>query len=112
VGPHRDEVELLLAEQPARRYGSAGQQRTLVLALKLAELELVQQVVGEPPLLLLDDVLAELDPQRQGLLLDAVGDGHQCLVSTTHLDAFTGGWRQHCQVVRMRAGSASSSTDT
>jgi DNA replication and repair protein RecF len=46
------------------------------------------------------------------LLLDAVGDGHQCLVSTTHLDAFTGGWRQHCQVVRMRAGSASSSTDT
>jgi DNA replication and repair protein RecF len=112
VGPHRDEVELLLAEQPARRYGSAGQQRTLVLALKLAELELVQQVVGEPPLLLLDDVLAELDPQRQGLLLDAVGDGHQCLVSTTHLDAFTGGWRQQCQVVRMQAGSANSSTDT
>ncbi len=112
VGPHRDEVELLLAEQPARRYGSAGQQRTLVLALKLAELELVQEVVGQPPLLLLDDVLAELDPQRQGLLLDAVGEGHQCLVSTTHLDAFTGGWRQHCQVIRMQAGRVSSSTNT
>jgi len=112
VGPHRDEVELLLADQPARRYGSAGQQRTLVLALKLAELELVQQVVGQPPLLLLDDVLAELDPQRQGLLLDAVGEGHQCLVSTTHLDAFTGGWRQHCQVIGMLGGSATPSADT
>ena len=104
VGPHRDEVELLLGDQTARRYGSAGQQRTLVLALKLAELELVRQVVGEPPVLLLDDVLAELDPQRQQLLLEAVGDGHQCLVSTTHLGAFTGDWRQDCQVVTMREG--------
>ena len=110
VGPHRDEVELLLAERPARRYGSAGQQRTLVLALKLAELELVHQVVGQPPLLLLDDVLAELDPQRQGLLLEAVGEGHQCLVSTTHLDAFAGGWRQHCQLIRMQGGRATAAT--
>ncbi len=105
VGPQRDEVELLLGERAARRYGSAGQQRTLVLALKLAELELVRQVVGQPPLLLLDDVLAELDPQRQQLLLEAVGEGHQCLVSTTHLDAFTGGWRRHCQVVTMCGGA-------
>jgi DNA replication and repair protein RecF len=104
AGPHRDEVELLLAGQQARRFGSAGQQRTTVLALKLAELELVRQVVGEPPLLLLDDVLAELDPGRQGLLLEAVGDGHQCLVSATHLEAFSGGWRRHSQVVRMEAG--------
>ncbi|MCP9887930.1 DNA replication/repair protein RecF [Cyanobium sp. ATX 6A2] len=104
VGPHRDEVELLLGERPARRYGSAGQQRTLVLALKLAELELVGSVVGTPPLLLLDDVLAELDPGRQQQLLAAVGEGHQCLVSATHLQAFSGGWRRHCQVVRMRAG--------
>ena len=104
VGPHRDDVTLLLADQPARRYGSAGQQRTLVLALKLAELELVGQVVGQPPLLLLDDVLAELDPQRQQLLLEAVGEGHQCLVSATHLEAFGGGWRSDSQVVRMQAG--------
>ena len=105
VGPHRDEVALELAEQPARRYGSAGQQRTLVLALKLAELELVQQLWGEPPLLLLDDVLAELDPERQQLLLEAVGEGHQCLVSATHLDAFSGGWRSAAQVVRIEQGS-------
>jgi len=104
VGPQRDEIALMLADQPARRYGSAGQQRTLVLALKLAELELVGQVVGSPPLLLLDDVLAELDPQRQQLLLEAVGEGHQCLVSATHLDAFSGGWRATSQVVEMAGG--------
>ena len=105
VGPHRDEVALQLGDQPARRYGSAGQQRTLVLALKLAELELVQQLWGEPPLLLLDDVLAELDPGRQQLLLEAVGEGHQCLVSATHLGAFSGGWHQCSQVVTVEAGS-------
>ena len=104
VGPQRDEVELRLAEQAARRYGSAGQQRTLVLALKLAELELVGEVVGQPPLLLLDDVLAELDPRRQLLLLEAVGEGHQCLVSATHLGAFEGSWQARAQVVTMRGG--------
>ncbi|MFM7674997.1 MAG: DNA replication/repair protein RecF [Synechococcus sp.] len=104
VGPQRDEIELLLGEQAARRYGSAGQQRTLVLALKLAELTLVEEVVGSPPLLLLDDVLAELDPQRQEWLLEAVGEGHQCLVSATHVGGFGGGWRQAAQLVGMRAG--------
>jgi DNA replication and repair protein RecF len=112
VGPHRDELELALAGQPARRYGSAGQQRTLVLALKLAELELVGSVLGEPPLLLLDDVLAELDPERQQLLLEAVGEGHQCLVSATHLDAFSGGWQAESQVVHMRGGQLDPKTPT
>jgi DNA replication and repair protein RecF len=105
VGPHRDEIALLLGEQAARRYGSAGQQRTVVLALKLAELELVSQVWGQPPLLLLDDVLAELDPSRQAWLLESVGEGHQCLVSATHLEAFSGGWRRAAQVVTLRAGA-------
>jgi DNA replication and repair protein RecF len=104
VGPHRDDVAMLLGELPARRYGSAGQQRTLVLALKLAELELVTAVVGSPPLLLLDDVLAELDPRRQQLLLEAVGEGHQCLVSATHVEMFTRGWCRKAQVVAMCRG--------
>jgi len=89
----------LLNGAPARRFGSAGQQRTLVLALKLAELELVGALFGESPILLLDDVLAELDPERQLLLLDAVGDSHQCLVSATHLESFEGDWQRHSQVV-------------
>ena len=104
VGPHRDDVQLMLAGQLARRYASAGQQRTLVVALKLAELELVGQVLGEPPLLLLDDVLAELDPQRQQRLLEAVGQGHQCLVSATHVDLFSAGWRAASQVIRIDTG--------
>jgi DNA replication and repair protein RecF len=104
VGPHRDDVQLMLAGQLARRYASAGQQRTLVVALKLAELELVGQVLGEPPLLLLDDVLAELDPQRQQRLLEAVGQGHQCLVSATHVDLFSAGWRAASQVIRIETG--------
>ena len=99
VGPHRDEVSLQLGGTPARRFGSSGQQRSLVLGLKLAELELVTQLFGEAPLLLLDDVLAELDPTRQHLLLEAVGQEHQCLVSATHLNGFEGGWREHSQIL-------------
>ena len=106
MGPQRDEVALLLGGRPARRYGSAGQQRTLVLALEeLGELDLVGQVMGPPPLLLLDDVLAELDPGRQQLLLEAVGEGHQCLVSATHLGAFSSGWQARSQVVELRGGA-------
>jgi DNA replication and repair protein RecF len=106
VGPHRDEIQLLLGGLPARRYGSAGQQRSLVLALKLAELELVRQLWGEPPLLLLDDVLAELDPTRQQLLLEAVGqgEGYQCLVSATHLGSFSDDWSKTSQVIRVQRG--------
>jgi DNA replication and repair protein RecF len=70
----------------------------------------VHQLWGEPPLLLLDDVLAELDPTRQQLLLEAVGDGHQCLVSATHLGAFSGGWHECSQMVTVTAGSISSAS--
>ena len=105
VGPQRDDVALLLGGEPARRLGSAGQQRCLVLALKLAELELVTSLSGVAPLLLLDDVLAELDPQRQQLLLEAVGEGHQCLVSATHLQSCVADWQQRAQLVEVRAGA-------
>ena len=100
IGPHRDEVGLSLNGVPARRFGSAGQQRTIVLALKLAELELVSELYQETPVLLLDDVLAELDPKRQLLLLEAVGESHQCLVTATHLEAFEGEWTRHSQVLQ------------
>ncbi|AAQ00772.1 DNA recombination and repair protein RecF [Prochlorococcus sp. SS52] len=101
VGPHRDEVLFLLNGVPARKFGSAGQQRTLVLALKLAELEFVGEMYKDPPILLLDDVFAELDPIRQLLLLEAVGDNHQCLISATHLDAFEGDWRKNSQILEL-----------
>ena len=104
VGPHRDEVELIINQTPARQYGSQGQQRTLVLALKLAELQLIEEVINEPPLLLLDDVLAELDPSRQNQLLDAIQDRFQTLITTTHLSAFDSQWLKSSQILYVNAG--------
>ncbi|TGG90940.1 MAG: DNA replication/repair protein RecF [Aphanocapsa feldmannii 277cV] len=104
VGPQRDEVSLELNHTSARRYGSSGQQRCLVLALKLAELELITAVSGTRPLLILDDVLAELDPERQRLLLEAIGRDHQCLLSATHLDRFVEDWWEGAQCVQTRDG--------
>ncbi|BAZ41745.1 DNA replication and repair protein RecF [Calothrix sp. NIES-4101] len=108
VGPHRDEVELTINQTPARQYGSQGQQRTLVLSLKLAELQLIEEVVGEPPLLLLDDVLAELDPSRQNQLLDAIQDRFQTLITTTHLGSFDSQWLNSSQILAVKAGAISS----
>ncbi len=105
VGPHRDEVDFQINETPARSYGSQGQQRTLVLALKLAELELIETVIGEPPLLLLDDVLAELDLSRQNQLLEAIQDRFQTLITTTHLSSFDQQWVQSSQILTVEAGN-------
>jgi DNA replication and repair protein RecF len=104
VGPHRDEVNLTINATPARQYGSQGQQRTLVLALKLAELQLIEEVIGEPPLLLLDDVLAELDLNRQNQLLDAIQDRFQTLITTTHLGAFDAKWLESAEVLSVESG--------
>ncbi|MBF2026419.1 MAG: DNA replication/repair protein RecF [Oscillatoriales cyanobacterium C42_A2020_001] len=104
VGPHRDEVEFSINQTSARQYGSQGQQRTLVLALKLAELKLIEEVIGEPPLLLLDDVLAELDLNRQNQLLDAIQDRFQTLITTTHLGSFDAHWLTSSQIFSVKAG--------
>jgi DNA replication and repair protein RecF len=113
VGPHRDEIEFTINQTPARYYGSQGQQRTLVLALKLAELKLIEEVVGEPPLLLLDDVLAELDPNRQNQLLEVIGgkrgidskiNGFQTLITTTHIGSFNHQWIEDSQILTVEAG--------
>jgi DNA replication and repair protein RecF len=104
VGPHRDEVEFTINQTSARQYGSQGQQRTLVLALKLAELKLIEDVIGEPPLLLLDDVLAELDLNRQNQLLDAIQERFQTLITTTHLGSFDAQWLSSSHIFSVKAG--------
>ncbi|MGD1852529.1 MAG: DNA replication/repair protein RecF, partial [Cyanophyceae cyanobacterium] len=101
VGPHRDDISLEINGQPARQFGSQGQQRTVVLALKLAELMTVESVIGEPPLLLLDDVLAELDLTRQELLRSSILDRLQSVITTTHLWAFDAGWLSWSQVLEV-----------
>ena len=104
VGPHRDDVEFNINETPAKSYGSQGQQRTLVLALKLAELQLIEDVIGEPPLLLLDDVLAELDPNRQNQLLEVIQGRFQTIITTTYLHSFDAQWLKSSQIMKVEAG--------
>ncbi|MFG6106615.1 DNA replication/repair protein RecF [Leptothoe sp. EHU-05/26/07-4] len=104
VGPHRDDINFLINDTPARQYGSQGQQRTLVLALKLSELQLIEEIVGEPPLLLLDDVLAELDLNRQNQLLETIEDRFQTLITTTHLGSFDTQWLKLSQIMQVKNG--------
>jgi DNA replication and repair protein RecF len=104
VGPHRDDVKFTINKIPAKSSGSQGQQRTLVLSLKLSELQLIEKVIGEPPLLLLDDVLAELDANRQNQLLEAVQGRCQTLITTTHLHSFNTQWLQSSQILKVQAG--------
>ena len=105
VGPHRDDIDFVINQTPARQYGSQGQQRTHVLSLKLAELELIEAVIGEPPLLLLDDVLAELDLRRQNQLLETIQDRFQTLITTTHLGAFDSQWLKSSQILTVEQGA-------
>ncbi len=72
VGPHREDLEITLDGNPARIYGSQGQQRSVVLALKLAEATLLEEVIGEPPVAFLDDVMSELDVSRQDYILNHI----------------------------------------
>jgi DNA replication and repair protein RecF len=83
VGPHRDDLQFFINEKEVQLYGSQGQQRTAALSLKLAEIELIKEVVGEYPLLLLDDVLSELDEIRQTHLIHTFQDKVQTFITTT-----------------------------
>jgi len=87
-GPHRDDVRFYLSQKDATHFGSQGQQRSIVLATKLSEIALLEaRLQGESPVLLLDDVMAELDPRRQGQLVSYLEDRMQVFLTTTHLDA-------------------------
>jgi DNA replication and repair protein RecF len=85
VGPHRDDVRLEIDGRSLAAYGSQGQQRTAVLALKVAEYEVMRTRAGDAPILLLDDVLSELDDERAAGFLGAVGDYEQAFLTTTTL---------------------------
>ncbi|HEY6783099.1 MAG TPA: DNA replication and repair protein RecF, partial [Candidatus Dormibacteraeota bacterium] len=84
AGPHRDDIAFDLDGRAARGTASQGQQRSIVLACKLAEVRYLQDTAGVAPVILLDDVLSELDPARRGRLLTLLAAGsHQVLVTTT-----------------------------
>ncbi len=87
TGPHRDDLGFLLGDIDIRKYGSQGQQRTAALSCKLAEIDLVKSIIKENPILLLDDVLSELDRQRQNYLLNSIGN-IQTMITCTGLEEF------------------------
>ena len=89
-GPHLDDVSIAAGTRDLRSFGSQGEQRTAVLALLLAEAELIEERRGEAPLLLLDDVLSELDPGRRRVLAEQLAGRGQTLVTSTTADALPG----------------------
>lgn len=87
IGPHRDDFSFAVGTVDIRKFGSQGQQRTAALSLKLAEIELVKKMTKDVPLLLLDDVLSELDSNRQNYLLNSIGE-LQTIITCTGLEEF------------------------
>lgn len=85
LGPHKDDVEIQILQKDAKLFGSQGQQRTIALAMKLAELKYIEQIIGESPILLLDDVMSELDKARQSRLMSQI-EGFQSFITTTHME--------------------------
>lgn len=89
IGPHMDKIYLTLDGKDASIYASQGQQRSIVLAWKLAEVDLIGEMLGQPPILLLDDVMSELDAKRRVALEDCVAGASQAFITTTNLGYFT-----------------------
>lgn len=105
AGPHRDDYELLLAGRPARDFGSEGQQRSLVISLRLAQLAYFREQAGVEPILLADDVLGELDPQRRERFWGSLGQRRQVIATGTRLpESDLGTW----QVFAVQSGVFSS----
>ena len=106
TGPHRDDFSFMIENVDIRRYGSQGQQRTAALSLKLSEIELVKKITKDNPILLLDDVLSELDSNRQNYLLNSIGD-IQTIITCTGLEEFVNHRFEINRVYRVSEGTVS-----
>jgi DNA replication and repair protein RecF len=104
IGPHRDELRFLANDIDLGYYGSRGQVRTALLSLKLAEVNWMRDRTGEWPVILLDEVMAELDTQRRSDLLKYIGETEQVLFTTTDLNLFTPAFTKNAEVWRVEGG--------
>lgn len=104
MGPHRDDIRFLSENVDLGDFGSRGQQRSAVLAWQLAELHWLKQLTGDTPVLLLDEVLAELDRARRGYLLDLLGRVEQTILATTDADLFPSSFRQNALTFEVNEG--------
>lgn len=105
VGPHRDDLQFFVNDYDVQTFGSQGQQRTTALSLKLAEIELIKQEVGESPVLLLDDVLSELDDYRQSHLLNTIQGDVQTFVTTTSVEGIAHETIQQAELFHVEHGA-------
>lgn len=103
-GPHRDDISFYVGDKNLKLYGSQGQQRTAALSLKLAEIELVREKIKESPILLLDDVLSELDRNRQTYLLENISD-LQTVITCTGLEEFIGDRKKYHKIFHVVNGN-------
>ncbi|HUT74830.1 MAG TPA: DNA replication/repair protein RecF [Armatimonadota bacterium] len=103
-GPQRDDFEIIAGGVDLHRFGSQGEQRTAAIALRLGLVRVVAEGVGEPPLLLLDDVLSELDAERRAGLFEALGGAGQTIVTTTDVDSIPAGVRATARRLRVGDG--------
>jgi DNA replication and repair protein RecF len=105
AGPHRDDLLFFINGKEVQTFGSQGQQRTTALSVKLAELELINEEVGEYPLLLLDDVLSELDQNRQTQLIETIQNKVQTFITTTGMESVDLSKIPDLAVFQVREGS-------
>lgn len=104
IGPHRDDIRFLTNHTDLGYYGSRGQIRTALIALKLAESTWLEKSTGHKPVLLFDEVLAELDGQRRQDLLEHLTNDHQVFLTTTNADLFAGEYRDLCEIWQIQNG--------
>jgi DNA replication and repair protein RecF len=105
IGPHRDELRFIVNKADLGDYGSRGQIRTTLLALKLAEVDWMKERAGEWPVILLDEALAELDPLRRADLLKYVHKTEQAFFTTTDLNPFADDFTREAEIWDMREGA-------
>ena len=105
VGPHRDDVIFYINNNDASKFASQGQQRTVVLALKLSELDIITSKTGEEPVLLLDDVLAELDDIRQNYLLKSINNGTQTIITSVDTVLFEDEFLKDVKIYNIESGT-------
>jgi DNA replication and repair protein RecF len=107
VGPHRDDLRIIANAVDLGYYGSRGQARTAILALKLAEVSWLQEKTGHWPVLLLDEIMAELDLQRRDDVLSALANCEQALLTTTDLHLFSSDFVKNNTVWQVTGGQVS-----
>lgn len=106
IGPHRDDLQFFINGTNVQQFGSQGQQRTTALSIKLAEIQLIYEEIGEYPILLLDDVLSELDASRQTHLLDAIQDKVQTFVTATGVEGLDHEALKRASIYSIHSGKA------